>query len=761
MPSITRRRRWVETAALLLAPLALAADVPYLQTVYATSAQCTVDGSNWILYLGNHTAPYAWDAAANPDGAAFRERTQQMHLYTTTPRQSITCRVHGSGISVLGGLRLPVGANLSDPNVLNITLDGQPVAQDAMTLTQTNGTWQSTFLQVPALGGAPLAGEMHTLQIQTGATFNGSLEMWGMVANSTVSTDGWTPYSTVGQGSSTGTELPFVFNSSVASTMYNWKDHDPAVHNFRLQNVAAPEVAVAVRKKLDATVNLPKNSSYLVVHGYSGPNYGTLFLDIEPAPPGISNLPIKINTNKPWLIYDTLFESPMDPTTKKYTLTFSTKDAALGAGVYLASTNVFEYQENAQNPFTGGWADGTKPKPKKNLGPVIGGAVGGAVGGILLIGLLIFLWRRQRRQSAAKKAKAAITASDEGSSEGSLGESDAMLEKNGSTRASLRPPSMGGRPKSGVSDRRQSEMSAMLERDKRKSTMSTKSSRSRRQSEMPAHMRAGDHQKDLESWLLPTGAYSGGALRQSRRVSNVSGRGLLDGLAVPLHPMHSRPMSSSSGRGLLDGLNPPPMPSRPVSSTSGLPPLDTSAAVPASPPPNLSPVEQTFAALTSKSAHSPKSPTRVAASLPPGAAEPAPAPLVFRQAGSPSADGLSVAFPTQGTPASPAKPGPPTHAPPSPTHAPSGRESAASHADSFFSLPDESEGDAGNMTVGSEGFFSALSHDAPASVFLQPNPSGTRPPSRQAIPKAGENETEAVRGEPAVDETQYIPGTAM
>jgi hypothetical protein len=63
-----------------------------------------------------------------------------------------------------------------------------------------------------------------------------------------------------------------------------------------------------------------------------------------------------------------------------------------------------------------------------------------------------------------------------------------MLEKDGSARASLRPPSMGGsRPRSAVSDRRKSEMLMMLERDKRKSTMSTKSGRkSRRQSEMPA-----------------------------------------------------------------------------------------------------------------------------------------------------------------------------------------------------------------------------------------------------------------------------------
>jgi hypothetical protein len=105
-------------------------------------------------------------------------------------------------------------------------------------------------------------------------------------------------------------------------------------------------MAVAVQSKAEATVNLPKNSSYLVLHGYSGPNYGTLWLDVDPAPPGVSSLPIERNTNKPWLIYDTLFETPLDPN-EEYTLTYTTKEGVLGAGVYLASTNVFEYDQNA------------------------------------------------------------------------------------------------------------------------------------------------------------------------------------------------------------------------------------------------------------------------------------------------------------------------------------------------------------------------------------------------------------------------------
>jgi hypothetical protein len=50
---------------------------------------------------------------------------------------------------------------------------------------------------------------------------------------------GWKPYSTPGAGSSTGRELNFVFNSSVASTMYNWGEPgtvDPGVHDFGLQS---------------------------------------------------------------------------------------------------------------------------------------------------------------------------------------------------------------------------------------------------------------------------------------------------------------------------------------------------------------------------------------------------------------------------------------------------------------------------------------------------------------------------------------------
>ncbi|GMK58596.1 hypothetical protein CspeluHIS016_0600380 [Cutaneotrichosporon spelunceum] len=780
MPITTqRRRRWVEAAALLLAPLSLAAHVPYSHTAYAASAQCTIKGSSWILYLGDRTAPYAWDAAANPDGAAFRERTQQMHLLTAAPDQSITCRLHGTGINVFGGLRLPGDVNLTDSTSLNITLDGQPLKPDAMTLTQSGDTWKSTILQVPAVGGAPLTNEMHTLQIQTGPRFNGSFQVWGMTGNSTISTDGWTPYSTMDVGSSTGNELPFVFNSSVASTMYNWKDQDPGVHDLGLQNVETPEVAVSVRRKAEATVNLPNNSSYLVVHGYSGPNYGKLFLDIDPAPPGVSNLPVQIDTNKPWLIYDSFFETPLDPTTNKYTVTFTTKDGELGAGVYLASTNVLEYTENALNPFTGGWADGTKPQ-KKNVGAVIGGAVGGVVGGLLLIGLLIFLWRRH---SAAKKAKAAIMSAEECSLEGTEVESDGIPEKDGSARASLRPPSMAGRPQSGVASHRKSEMSLMLERDKRKSTMSTKSSKSarqsRHQSQMPGLMLAGDYRKEVENWLLPSGAYSGGALRQSRPVSSVSGRGLLDGLTVPSQPMPSRPVSSVSGRGLLDGLSVPPNPrhSRPVSSTSGRglldglngpppgahplpsapapPTLDTSVAVPGSPQANLSPVEQTMVTLTSRSAQSPQS---VAASLPADTAESTPAPLAAVQA---TAAGPPVSLPSAATPASTAIAGAPARVDPSPPQPGSGRESAMSQADSFVSLPDESEADAANTTVGSEGFSSGQSHDTPASAFLQPNSSRARPPSRLPISKTGEGKTEQMEATSVVDETEYTPGTAM
>jgi hypothetical protein len=45
------------------------------------------------------------------------------------------------------------------------------------------------------------------------------------------------------------------------------------------------------------------------------------------------------------------------------------------------------------NPFTGGWADGTKPKKKKNLGAIIGGAVS--------FGARISLTRRSAVESEA------------------------------------------------------------------------------------------------------------------------------------------------------------------------------------------------------------------------------------------------------------------------------------------------------------------------------------------------------------------------
>lgn len=111
-------------------------------------------------------------------------------------------------------------------------------------------------------------------------------------------------------------------------------------------DVTSPEQAVVVKDNAQAAVTLPKNSSYLECIGYNGPNYGTLYIDIKPAPPGIPNLPIERDTNKPWLAYDTFFEAPLDPT-QLYTVTYSAKADKLGAGVYLGSTKVLEHTDNA------------------------------------------------------------------------------------------------------------------------------------------------------------------------------------------------------------------------------------------------------------------------------------------------------------------------------------------------------------------------------------------------------------------------------
>lgn len=106
--------------------------------------------------------------------------------------------------------------------------------------------------------------------------------------------------------------------------------------------VTTPEQALVIKDDAEATVTLPENSSYVECNGYVGPNYGKVYVDISPAPPGISNLPIERDTNKPWLGYNTFFDAPLDPT-QLYTITYSAKKDAVGAGVYLSSTNVLEH----------------------------------------------------------------------------------------------------------------------------------------------------------------------------------------------------------------------------------------------------------------------------------------------------------------------------------------------------------------------------------------------------------------------------------
>lgn len=260
MPRTTQRsRRWVDTAALLFTtPLAaLAADstlVPFTQVSYAASAQCTVEGNNWILYVGNSTAPFAWDAAQNTDVSEFRTRIPLMHLHTQAPSQSIRCQVFGTAIDVLGGLAVPANFNFSTPNALTVTLDGQVLSnKDAISLFPKDDGWESTFLKLPPVGGAPLSDSIHTLQIETGPAWRGALKMWGMSANTTMQTEyvkkdddvcqaieltshsGWQPDSSPGSNQTTGNALPFVYDSK-PSTMYKWKSGTPQVNDFNFRS---------------------------------------------------------------------------------------------------------------------------------------------------------------------------------------------------------------------------------------------------------------------------------------------------------------------------------------------------------------------------------------------------------------------------------------------------------------------------------------------------------------------------------------------
>lgn len=162
-----------------------------------------------------------------------------------------------------------------------------------------------------------------------------------------------------------------------------------------------------------------------------------------------------------------------------------------------------------------------------------------------------------------------------------------------------------------------------------------------------------------------------------------------------------------------------------------------------SPPTNLSPIDQSMAALTGD-----QPAAQSATSLPPGAGA---APMASTPPAAPAAAGPPVTTP----PATPADPTISQAAYQSPVSV-RGRDSIASEA-SFFSLPPD------------DGTGSSATSRAQSPAFLQPSsqPSYvTRPPSalsRQAIPKDGQEVDESASRSvtPTPDDPRVHPGTAI
>ncbi len=101
--------------------------------------------------------------------------------------------------------------------------------------------------------------------------------------------------------------------------------------------------------KGDASIEImvPANSSFIECEGYIGPDYGVINFSLDPPPPNnVGRGYMSRSTRRPWYTHDTMFSVPLNPNLR-YKFKVSTDAATAGAGVYLNSTKVMPYSNNA------------------------------------------------------------------------------------------------------------------------------------------------------------------------------------------------------------------------------------------------------------------------------------------------------------------------------------------------------------------------------------------------------------------------------
>lgn len=110
---------------------------------------------------------------------------------------------------------------------------------------------------------------------------------------------------------------------------------------------AEKEAALVLKGDASIEMMVPANTSYLECEGYIGPEYGVVNFALDPPPPGnIGPSYMSRSTNRGWFAHDTMFSIALNPN-HQYKFTVSTEAATAGAGVYLNSSNIFPFSNDA------------------------------------------------------------------------------------------------------------------------------------------------------------------------------------------------------------------------------------------------------------------------------------------------------------------------------------------------------------------------------------------------------------------------------
>ncbi|WOO80223.1 uncharacterized protein LOC62_03G003735 [Vanrija pseudolonga] len=157
--------------------------------------------------------------------------------------------------------------------------------------------------------------------------------------------------------------------------------------------ISFPHVVGSGDAQLTAT--LPRNVSFLVINGTTGPNYNEAFINVSPAPPMTPRSFSHTGTKDKWVAESIFHVTPLDPRLI-YTLTL-----APGANSTVAFSSIEMYSGVGTGNSASAFDElGTTAKNPVSKGAIAGGVVGGVLGLALLAALGFWLFRWYQRRTA-------------------------------------------------------------------------------------------------------------------------------------------------------------------------------------------------------------------------------------------------------------------------------------------------------------------------------------------------------------------------